>query len=67
MIPTQFIVTPRQSDRIWISNKILPGAELEGWVAVSIPKGSAQPIIAFDPDRNARNSPDTNLRYIQVK
>jgi hypothetical protein len=67
MIPSRFIVTPRQSDRVWISNKILPGAELEGWVAVSIPKGSAQPIIAFDPDRNARNSPDTNLRYIQVK
>ncbi len=67
MISGRFIFTPRQSDRTWISSRLLPGAEVEGWVAVTIPKGSAQPIIAFDPDRNVHDSPDQNIRYLTIE
>jgi hypothetical protein len=58
-----WIYLPSQSDRVWLSKTMLPGAELEGWVAVNIPAGTGQPIIAFDPDGQT----DQNLRYLAVR
>ncbi len=62
-----WIYIPRQSDRVWISNRILPGAELEGWVPVTIAAGTAQPVISFAPDDYSSGSTEENLRYLAVK
>ena len=59
-----WIYTPK--DREWIGNKVLPGAELEGWVAVTIQEGVGNTIISFDPDINIPGSPDQGLRYFQL-
>ncbi len=62
-----WIYTPTQSDRVWLSNKILPGAELEGWVPVTITAGTESPVIVFDPDTYTSGSSGENLRYLGVK
>lgn len=58
-----WIYTPTQSDRVWLSETVLPGAELEGWVAVTIPAGTGRPVIAFNPDGRMGE----NLRYLAVR
>ncbi len=62
-----WIYIPRQSDRVWLSSRILPGAELEGWVPVTIIAGTARPIVAFEPDSYSSGSAEENLRYLAVK
>jgi hypothetical protein len=55
------------NDRKWIRNMVLPGAELEGWMAVNIPQGASQVLIVFNPGSNSPESPEQNRRYIEVK
>ena len=65
MIQTNLIYTPQ--DRVWISNTVFPGAEQEGWIALTIPQGNDPVIIAFDPDRYAQNASGQNLRFIKLE
>lgn len=58
-----WIYTPAQSDLVWLSETVLPGAELEGWVAVTIPAGTGRPVIAFNPDGRMGE----NLRYLAIE
>jgi hypothetical protein len=62
-----WIYTPTQSDRVWLSYRILPGAELEGWVPVTIAAGTESPVIVFDPDTYTSENSGENLRYLGVK
>ena len=62
-----WIYLPSQSDLTWISMKILPGAEIEGWVAINIPAGTEQPVIVFNPDNAYPGENDQNLRYLAIK
>jgi hypothetical protein len=66
-IQGEWIYIPSQSDRVWLSKLILPGAELEGWVAVNITAGKDQVVIGFDPDYYASERTDQNLRYLAIK
>jgi len=62
-----WIYLPTQSDRVWLSSLLLPGAELQGWVAVIIPAGAAQPVIAFDPGYSTSGATDQKVVYLAVK
>jgi hypothetical protein len=62
-----WIYLPQQSGRVWLSNRIFPGAELEAWVAVTIPAGIDSPVIAFNPDGYVYGQTAMNLRYLAVK
>jgi hypothetical protein len=62
-----WIYLPPGSGRAWISNTILPGAELEGWVALTMAAGEANPVIAFHPDEYSSMGTDQNLRYLAIK
>ncbi len=64
IVQGNWIYTPK--DREWIGNTVLPGAELEGWVAVTIQEGAGNTLISFDPDINMAGSPDQDLRYFQL-
>jgi hypothetical protein len=66
-IQGEWIYIPTQSDLVWLSNTILPGAELEGWVAVTIAAGTDQVVIAFDPEYYASERTDQNLRYLAIR
>jgi hypothetical protein len=59
------INTPR--DGFWIGETILPGAELDGWVAVAGPKGADQGIVEFYPPESGSDSSFQNIRYFIVK
>jgi hypothetical protein len=56
-----------QTDRVRLGKTLLPGAETEGWVFMTIPSGTSQPVIAFDPDYSSSQKIDGNLRYLLVK
>ena len=60
------IYLPIQSDRVWLSSILLPGAELQGWVAVIIPAGAAQPVIVFDPGYSTSGATDQKAFYLAV-
>ncbi len=66
-IQGSWIYLPPQSDMVWLAMKVLPGAELEGWVAINIPAGENNPIIIFDPDEYGTDQTVSNLRYLAVK
>jgi hypothetical protein len=66
-IPVNNVYAYSQSDRVWLAGNLLPGAGLEGWVALAIPSGNNNPIIAFDPDYRASQKTEANLRYLAVK
>jgi hypothetical protein len=59
------IYTP--SDRVWITATVLPGAEMEGWEAITILQGSGQTLVVFNPESKHPDAPDQNRRYIAVK
>ena len=59
-----WIYTPQ--DREWIGNTVLPGADLEGWVAVTVPEVAGDALISFNPDINTPGSSDQDLRYFQL-
>jgi hypothetical protein len=63
----EHIYTPTQSDRIWLSETILPGAELEGWVALYILAGTDPVVFAFDPDYYTSEGTGQNLRYLAIR
>jgi hypothetical protein len=66
-IPVDRIYANLQSDLVWLSGNILPGAEVEGWVALTIPTGTDRPIIAFDLDSYSSQQTEQNLRYLAIK
>jgi hypothetical protein len=59
------IYTPRNEH--WIGEKVLPGAELDGWVAVAGPQGANQVVVEFYPPENGIDSSFQNIRYFAVK
>jgi hypothetical protein len=66
-IPIDSVYAAGGSDRVWISGTILPGAVVEGWVALTIPTGAANPVLAFDPDYSSSQKTEGNLRYLALK
>jgi hypothetical protein len=66
-IPMDMIYVNYQSDQGWLRGSILPGADIKGWVALTIPTGTDHPIIAFDPDYYASQKTEGNLRYLAIK
>lgn len=65
MLPSQYFYTP--DDRIWLSGIVLPGAQIDAWVAMNIPEGNDPATIVFDPDRYGMGSADGNTRYIRIE
>lgn len=63
---TRWIYLPVESDRTWVGGSVLPGAEVNGWVAVHIPAGSVQPVIAFDPNGEYGPTKGSDVRYVKV-
>ena len=59
---------PMQSDFNWINEVVFPGATLEGWTIVSLPKGIANPVIAFNPGAFTSNRDQTGeyVRYFTI-
>jgi hypothetical protein len=62
-----WIYLPSPSDRVWLSETILPGAELEGWVTLSIPVGTDPVVFVFDPDYYNSAGTGQNIRYLMVR
>ena len=56
-----------QTDLVWLSKILLPGAETDVWVYMTIPSGTTQSVIAFDPDYSYSPEKGGNLRYLAVK
>jgi hypothetical protein len=65
MLSYGYIYTPATS--AWLGGTYLPGAEMDAWVAISIPQEMHPVLIEFDPDRYLYNSPDLNLRFIKIE
>jgi hypothetical protein len=59
------INTPQ--DRNWIANAVLPGAEMEGWVAVTVPDTGSEKFVEFYPSGNSNGSLDQNIFYFSLK
>ena len=59
---------PMQSDFNWINEVVFPGATLEGWTIVSLPKGITNPVIAFNPGAFTSNRDQTGeyVRYFTI-
>ena len=59
---------PMQSDYKWINSVVFPGATLEGWTIISLPKGIANPVIAFNPGAFTSNRDQTGeyVRYFTI-
>jgi len=59
---------PMQSDFNWINEVVFPGATLEGWTIVSLPKGISNPVIAFNPGTFTSNRDQTGeyVRYFTI-
>jgi len=59
---------PMQSDFKWINSVVFPGATLEGWTIISLPKGIANPVIAFNPGAFTSNRDQTGeyVRYFTI-
>ncbi len=56
-----------QTDLVWLSKILLPGAETDGWVYMTVLLGTTQPVIAFDPDYSYSPEKGGNLRYLALK
>ena len=59
------VYPPRTED--WIGETVLPGAELDGWVAVAGSQGADQVVVEFYPPENGIESSFQNIRYFTVK
>lgn len=55
------------ADRVWIANTVLPGASLEGWIALNIPAGEQRVAVIFNPDRFTQLSDHQNYRYFEIQ
>lgn len=64
---TSWIYLPEKSDLNWLGSNVLPGAELQGWVAVRVPAGDTTRIVAFDPGINSSNTNSEPVRYVILK
>jgi len=49
----------------WISEKVLPGAEIVAWVSLYTKSNISSPIIVFDPDRFNYDGQNVNIRYLK--
>ena len=54
-------------ERVWLGKTLLPGAETEGWIYMTIPSGTTQPVIAFDPQYYPSERPKGNQRYFLIR
>ena len=59
-------VHPPRND-FWIGETILPGAELDGWVVVAVPKGKDNVVVEFYPSNYDYDSTSQAIRYFVVK
>ncbi len=50
----------------WISDKVLPGAEIIAWVSMYTKSAIPSPIIVFDPDRYNYEGQNVNIRYLKI-
>jgi hypothetical protein len=63
----EWVRVPKQSMNPYINATVFPGAELAGWIAISTPADTDQPLIVFDPDRYHSEKADVNLRYLLIE
>lgn len=63
----EWVRVPKQSKNPYINATIFPGAELAGWIAISIPADMDYRLIVFDPDRYHSEKADVNLRYLLIE
>jgi len=64
MIESAMIYNPPGLD--WISDKVLPGAEIISWVSMYTKSAIPSPIIVFDPDRYNYEGQNVNIRYLKI-
>ena len=62
----RFINKPKSADRVWLNERLLPGAKVEGWVIVAAPLDAQPLIIAFDPEDVSWDLTGESKRYIQL-
>ena len=63
----EWVRVPKQSKNPYINEAVFPGAELAGWIAISIPADMDYRLIVFDPDRHHSEKADANLRYLLIE
>jgi len=59
------IYTPRNEH--WIGETVLPGADLDGWVVVTGPKGKDQLVVEFYPSNYDYDLSSQGVRYFAIK
>ena len=64
MVEGAMIYNPPGLD--WISDKVLPGAEIIAWVSMYTKSAIPSPIIVFDPDRYNYDGQNVNIRYLKI-
>lgn len=62
----RFINTPKSAEWVWLNERLLPGAAVEGWVIVATEVDSHPLIIAFDPDEFSWDNSGESKRYIKL-
>jgi hypothetical protein len=59
------VYPPRTED--WIGETVLPGADLDGWVVVTGPKGKDQLVVEFYPSNYDYDLSSQGVRYFAIK